>query len=82
MTAKKKIELSTDTQKTGAPAAKAAPAKVKELSTVEHVIADGGSVTSKRGILAPGAAVKPADLSGGQLAFDALVESNKIVKKS
>lgn len=56
-------------------------AKLKELKdaiTAQPKVAEGKSVTSKRGILGPGAAVCAGDLAGGKAAFDDLVEKGYI----
>lgn len=43
-------------------------------------VADGKSVTSKRGILAGGKRISPADLAGGESSFNHLVKKGYIVK--
>lgn len=43
-------------------------------------IADGKSLTSRRGVLAPGAEIKAADLAGGQPAIDEHVKNGFICK--
>ena len=43
-------------------------------------IAEGKSITTKRGILGPDEEIKAADLSGGQTAVNAFVKSGHIIK--
>lgn len=43
------------------------------------VVAEGRSVTTKRGVIGPGKAISPKDLNGGQASFDKLVKAG-IVK--
>lgn len=77
MTAKK--EVSTDDKKAADAATKPTADSKKELST-GYKVADGVTLTSKRGMIAAGAAVQASDLSGGQASIDALLKSKKIVK--
>jgi len=44
-----------------------------------HVIAPGKAITTIRGILAEGAAISAADLSGGADAFEALIKGGYVV---
>jgi hypothetical protein len=44
-----------------------------------YVIAPGKAITTIRGILAEGAPITAADLSGGQDAFDALVKGGYVI---
>jgi hypothetical protein len=82
----KKAELSTEDKKAKDVEGKDLESKTTELSTDKkaelstYKIAEGSSITSKRGTLSPGVAISPADLSGGQVAFDNLVSLKKIVK--
>lgn len=49
-------------------------------SKAEWVIADGKSITSKKGVLDSGAEVKAEYLGGGEAAFKTLVEAKVIVE--
>jgi hypothetical protein len=46
-----------------------------------HYIADGKSVTSKKGILGPGAKVEADFFNGGKTTLNVLVRSGYVVKK-
>jgi hypothetical protein len=43
-------------------------------------VASGKSITSRRGILAPGDEIKAEDLSGGKESLDKFVKSGHVVK--
>lgn len=45
-----------------------------------HTIAEGHSLTSRRGILGPGERINPADLPGGTKALKAFVKSGHVLK--
>jgi hypothetical protein len=47
----------------------------------DYVVAEGRSLTSKRGILGPGATVSERDFSGGQGALDEHVKGGTLVRK-
>lgn len=51
----------------------------KALST-GHCVAEGKSLTSKRGILGAGAEVAAEDLAGGEEAFETLVAAGYVVE--
>ena len=83
MTAKKKpaVKLSTEDDKAPDLDTKGTEAKVVELSTeAKYRVAEGLSITTKRGTLSAGASIEPRDLSGGQASIDALLKSKKIKK--
>ena len=60
-----------------APAVSAAPVEKKKPSG--PVVAEGKSITTKRGILADGEPITPEDLAGGEEAFGQLAEAGYIV---
>ena len=95
MTAKKKpaVKLSTEDDKAPDLDTKGTEAKVAELSTegdkgtaaelstaAEYRVAEGLSITTKRGTLSAGVMIEPRDLPGGQASIDALLKSKKIKK--
>lgn len=53
---------------------------VEEKKNPPYSIAEGKSLTSKRGILGPGEEIKPADLAGGADAIKSFVKSGHIIK--
>ena len=54
--------------------------KANKKADPEYVIADGLSITSKRGILGPGAEIKAGWLAGGKHSFDSLLKGGHIKK--
>jgi len=44
-----------------------------------HQVADGKALTSRRGILGPGARIEASDLTGGKEAFEGFLNSGHIV---
>lgn len=56
------------------------PASVEEVKVAPYSIAQGKSVTSKKGILEHGDEIKAEYLGGGQKALDALVKAKVVVK--
>lgn len=59
----------------------AALAKKKaEEGTPPYCIADGKSLTTKRGLLGPGREIKAEDLAGGDKALKAFVKSKHVTK--
>ena len=77
MTAKKKpaVKLSTEDDKAPDLDTKGTEAKV-----AEYRVAEGLSITTKRGTLSAGVMIEPRDLPGGQASIDALLKSKKIKK--
>lgn len=65
-----------DTQADDAPEAPQEPGAKRPPFSV----ASGKSITSRRGILAPGDEIKADDLAGGKEALDAFVKSGHVVK--
>lgn len=55
-------------------------AAAKEEKLPPFSVASGKSITSRRGILAPGDEIKADDLAGGKDALDAFVKSGHVVK--
>ena len=51
-----------------------------ESADAGYTVADGKSLTTKRGILGDGAQIKAEDLAGGQEAIDAFLKSGHVVK--
>jgi hypothetical protein len=65
-----------DTQADDAPEETQEPAGKRP----PHSVASGKSITSRRGILAPGDEIKAEDLSGGKESLDKFVKSGHVVK--
>ena len=57
-----------------------AAAKKAAAEKPDWVVAEGKSITSKKGILAPGDKVKVAYLSGGEKSFESLKKQKIVVK--
>ncbi len=57
-----------------------AAAKKAAAEKPDWVVAEGKSITSKKGVLAPGNEVKEEYLGGGKKSFDALKKQKIVVK--
>ena len=73
MTAKK-----TDDKEAEAKATADKEAEAKRGATYQ--VADKVAITSKRGTLTAGAEISVTDFSGGQAAFDKMLQAKKIIK--
>jgi len=61
--------------------AKKAKAKAKAAEAKPpYYLADGKSITTKRGLLGPGREIKAEDLAGGQKALDGFVKTKHVIK--
>ena len=54
--------------------------KGTEVKAAKYRVAEGLSITTKRGTLSAGAMIEPRDLPGGQASIDALLKLKKIKK--
>ena len=61
-------------------AEKDAEAKAPTKRGTTYQVADKVAITSKRGTLTAGAEISVTDFSGGQAAFDKMLQAKKIIK--
>lgn len=74
---KNRAEAKAQAEKEAAEAAEAAEAKEVKPP---YSVAEGRAITTKRGILGPGAEIKAEDLANGQKGLEAFVKSKHIIK--
>lgn len=80
--AKKKKASPKVAEKTTTPEVEPAySTEVEKKKVVEYVVAEGLSITSRRGVLTGGAVVSPRDFPGGEATIIELVQKRHLVKK-